>query len=162
IIEMFEMVTYWGVEGVMVSPGYHFDMIPNQELFISRQNARKVFKNILDARRKIRFYNTPLYLDFLRGEQEYQCTAWSNPTYTVMGWREPCYLLGDRHTQDVNDLYADDVWERYGVGNDPRCANCMMHCGFESASIFSAMSSPRAAIKLIKEGAVQNSGVGAG
>ena len=162
VIEMFEMVTEWGVEGVMVSPGYHFETIPNQDLFISRKNARKVFKNILDPVRKIRFYNNPLYLDFLRGEQEYQCTAWSNPTYTVMGWREPCYLLGDRHTQDVNDLYEDAIWEKYGVGNDPRCANCLMHCGFESASIFSAMKSPKAAIKLIKEGAVQNSGVGAG
>ena len=162
IIEMFEMVTEWGVEGVMVSPGYQFETIPNQDLFISRKNARKVFKNILDPRRTIRFYNNPLYLDFLRGETEYQCTAWSNPTYTVMGWREPCYLLGDRHTQDVNDLYSDEIWERYGVGKDPRCANCMMHCGFESASIFSALSSPRAAIKLIKEVAVQNSGMGAG
>jgi len=162
VIEMFEMVTEWGVEGVMVSPGYHFETIPNQDLFISRKNARKVFKNILNPERNIRFYNNPLYLDFLRGETEYQCTAWSNPTYTVMGWREPCYLLGDRHTQVVNDLYSDDIWEKYGVGKDPRCANCMMHCGFESASIFSAMSSPKAALKLIKEAVVQNSGVGAG
>jgi hopanoid biosynthesis associated radical SAM protein HpnH len=162
VISMFEMVTEMGVEGAMVSPGYHFDTVPNQDLFISRQNARKVFKNILNPKRGIRFYNNPLYLEFLRGNREYQCTAWSNPTYTVMGWREPCYLLGDRHTQDVNDLYRDELWERYGVGKDPRCANCMMHCGFESASIFSALSSPKEAIKLIKGVAVQNSGIGAG
>ena len=162
VISMFKMVTEMGVEGAMVSPGYHFETVPNQDLFISRQNARKVFKNILDPKRGIRFYNNPLYLDFLRGNKEYQCTAWSNPTYTVMGWREPCYLLGDRHTQDVNDLYSDELWERYGVGKDPRCANCMMHCGFESASIFSAMSSPREALQLIKGFAVQNSGIGAG
>ena len=162
VISMFEMVTEMGVEGAMVSPGYHFDTVPNQDLFISRKNARKVFKNILDPKRAIRFYNNPLYLEFLRGNREYQCTAWSNPTYTVMGWREPCYLLGDRHTQDVNDLYSDELWERYGVGKDPRCANCMMHCGFESASIFSALSSPKEAIKLIKGVAVQNSGIGAG
>ena len=162
VISMFEMVTEMGVEGAMVSPGYHFETVPNQDLFISRQNARKVFKNILDPKRGIRFYNNPLYLDFLRGNKDYQCTAWSNPTYTVMGWREPCYLLGDRHTQDVNDLYSEELWERYGVGKDPRCANCMMHCGFESASIFSAMSSPREALQLIKGGAVTNSGIGAG
>ena len=162
VISMFKMVTEMGVEGAMVSPGYHFESVPNQDLFISRQNARKVFKNILDPKRGIRFYNNPLYLDFLRGDKEYQCTAWSNPTYTVMGWREPCYLLGDRHTQDVNDLYSEELWERYGVGKDPRCANCMMHCGFESASIFSAASSPREALRLIKGGAVRNSGVGAG
>ena len=150
-----------GCEGAMVSPGYQFKFVPTQELFVSRQAARKIFKNVLDPRRKIRFYNNPLYLDFLRGDRDYSCTAWSNPTYTVMGWREPCYLLGDRHTQDVNDLFKDEVWDRYGVGTDPRCANCMMHCGFESASVFSALSSPRDAIRMIREGAVQNSGVGA-
>jgi hopanoid biosynthesis associated radical SAM protein HpnH len=161
LIKMFSTLTEMGIEGCMVSPGYQFDSVPNQNLFISRQNARKVFKNILDPRRKIRFYNNPLYLDFLRGEREYQCTAWSNPTYTVLGWREPCYLLGDKHTQDIKDLYSNDLWERYGVGKDPRCANCLMHCGFESASIFGTLEHPTDAIKLIRKGAVQNSGIGA-
>ena len=162
LIEMFTMLTKMGVEGCMVSPGYKFDAVPNQELFLSRQEARKIFKNVLNPERKLRFYNNPLYLDFLRGDREYQCTAWSNPTYTVMGWREPCYLLGDRHTQKVADLFDDQLWEKYGVGKDPRCANCMMHCGFESASVLGALSSPKDAFKMIKEGAVQNSGVGAG
>ena len=162
VIEMFEMVTEMGVEGAMISPGYHFDTVPNQDLFISRDNARAVFKNVLDPKRNIRFYNNPLYLDFLRGNREYQCTAWSNPTYTPMGWREPCYLLGDRHTSRVEDLMSEDLWERYGVGKDPRCANCMMHCGFESASIFGAMKNPKDAIAMARSGAVRNSGVGAG
>ncbi|MCH8109145.1 MAG: adenosyl-hopene transferase HpnH [Chloroflexi bacterium] len=160
LIEMFTMVTKMGVEGSMVSPGYQYDMVPDQQLFISRQKARAIFKNVLDPKHKIRFYNNPLYLEFLRGNREYQCTAWANPTYTVMGWREPCYLIGDRHTQNVNDLYSDELWENYGVGKDPRCANCMMHCGFESASVFGALKSPRDAIKMIREGA--NSGIGAG
>ena len=162
LIEMFEKVTEMGVEGCMVSPGYQFQSVPDQELFVTRQKARKIFKNILSPKRKIRFYNNPLYLDFLRGEREYQCTAWSNPTYTILGWREPCYLLGDRHTQNVEDLYSDELWDRYGVGKDPRCANCMMHCGFESASIFGALKNPKDIVRLVKEGAVQNAGVGAG
>ena len=116
------MVTEMGVEGAMISPGYHFETVPNQDLFISRDKARAVFKNVLDPKRDIRFYNNPLYLDFLRGNREYQCTAWSNPTYTPMGWREPCYLLGDRHTSNMDDLMSEDLWERYGVGKDPRCA----------------------------------------
>ena len=161
LIEMFTLMTKMGVEGCMVSPGYMFQSVPKQELFLSRQKARKIFKNVLDPKRKIRFYNNPLYLDFLRGDREYQCTAYSNPTYTVSGWREPCYLLGDRHTQNVNDLFEEDLWERYGVGKDPRCASCMMHCGFESASLFQAIKSPSDAFKMIKEGALQNSGVGA-
>jgi hopanoid biosynthesis associated radical SAM protein HpnH len=162
LIEMFEKVTEMGVEGCMVSPGYQFQSVPDQELFVTRKKARKIFKNILNPKRKIRFYNNPLYLDFLRGEREYQCTAWSNPTYTILGWREPCYLLGDRHTQNVEDLYSDELWGKYGVGKDPRCANCMMHCGFESASIFGALKNPKDIVRLVKEGAVQNAGVGAG
>ena len=160
LVEMFTMLTQMGVEGCMVSPGYQFDSVPNQDLFISRRSARKVFKNILDPARGIRFYNNPLYLDFLRGEREYDCTAWSNPTYTVLGWREPCYLLGDKHTQSVGDLYSDRVWDNYGVGKDPRCANCLMHCGFESASIFATLERPRDAISLIRRGGAQNSGIG--
>ena len=81
--------------------------------------------------------------------------------YTTLGWREPCYLLGDRHTQDIDDLYTDELWEKYGVGKDIRCANCMMHCGFESASLFEALGKPADMLTLVKEGAVQNSGVGA-
>ncbi len=146
----------------MVSPGYQYDTVPNQDLFISREKARAVFKNVLDPKRGIRFYNNPLYLEFLRGEREYDCAAWSNPTYTVMGWREPCYLLGDRHTDKFGDLMDDNLWERYGVGKDPRCANCMMHCGFESASIFGAVSSPKDALAMLKSGALRGSGVGAG
>ena len=161
MIEMFTLMTGMGIEGCMVSPGYQYDSVPNQELFLSRNKAREIFKNILDPKRKIRFYNNPLYLDFLRGKREYQCTAYANPTYTVSGWREPCYLLGDRHTQNVADLFDEELWERYGVGKDPRCASCMMHCGFESASIFQALNNPSDIITLVKEGAIKNSGVGA-
>ena len=162
MIKMFKMLTDMGVEGCMVSPGYQFDSVPNQELFISRRKAREVFTRILDPKHGIRFYNNPLYLDFLRGDREYQCTAWSNPTYTVSGWREPCYLLGDRHTERFDELMSDELWERYGVGKDPRCANCLMHCGFESASIYDAFVNPAAAAKMVVGGAVGKSGLGAG
>lgn len=162
VIEMFKMLTDIGVEGCMISPGYQFDSVPDQDLFISRQRARRVFRNILNPEHGIRFYNNPLYLDFLRGEREYECSAWANPTYTIMGWREPCYLLGDRHTQSIEPLFSDELWDRFGPGKDPRCADCLMHCGFESTSVFEAMKTPKDAIKMIREGAIQNSGVGAG
>ena len=161
LIEMFTMLTDMGIEGCMVSPGYQFKAVPKQDIFVGRKKAREIFKNILDPKRGIRFYNNPLYLEFLRGEREYDCTAWSNPTYTVSGWREPCYLLGDRHTENFENLMDGDLWKRYGVGKDPRCANCLMHCGFESASIYETFENPVAALKLITSGAVKNSGVGA-
>jgi MoaA/NifB/PqqE/SkfB family radical SAM enzyme len=161
--ELFTLVTDMGFEGVMVSSGYDFVDGPTQDMFLSREESIRVFKRVLndEAINRIRFYNNPLYLSFLRGERDYQCTAWSNPTYTVQGWREPCYPLADKHTENVEDLFTDALWEKYGVGVNDKCANCMMHCGFESATIYNAISSPVGAASLIKGLITKRSGVGA-
>ena len=159
--EMFRLVKEIGVEGSMISPGYDFEDAPNRDLFLTRRESRNIFKKLLDPTRTggMKFYNNPLYLNFLQGDREYQCTAWSNPTYTILGWRKPCYPLADEHVQDVNELYEADLWQKYGVGNDPRCANCMMHCGFESATIFQAISTPKDWATLIKSGAAHKGGI---
>ena len=159
--EMFRLVNEIGVEGSMISPGYDFEDAPDQNLFLNRRESRNIFKKLLDPARTVgmKFYNNPLYLNFLQGDREYQCTAWSNPTYTVLGWRKPCYPLADEHVQDVNELYKADLWQQYGVGNDPRCANCMMHCGFESATIFQAISTPKDWATLIRSGAAHKGGI---
>ena len=159
--EMFRLVKEIGVEGSMISPGYDFEDAPDRDLFLTRLESRSIFKKLLDPTRTegMKFYNNPLYLNFLKGDREYQCTAWSNPTYTVLGWRKPCYPLADEHVQDVNELYEADLWKKYGVGNDPRCANCMMHCGFESATIFQAISTPKDWVTLIKSGAAHKGGI---
>ena len=159
--KMFRLVKDIGVEGSMISPGYDFEDAPIQDMFLNRQEARNIFKKLLDPTKTqgMKFYNNPLYLNFLQGEREYQCTAWSNPTYTVLGWRKPCYPLADEHVQDVDELYEADLWQKYGVGNDPRCANCMMHCGFESATIFKAISTPKDWATLIKSGAARKGGI---
>lgn len=163
LYELFETITQMGFEGIMLSAGYDFQMVPNQEVFLKRQESIEVFRRILapDKVRRYRFYNNPLYLSFLRGERWYQCTAWSNPTYTILGWRKPCYPLADGHTQNVNELFSDALWERYGVGKDPRCANCMMHCGFESATIFAALKRPGDLVAMVKGILVNRSGIGA-
>ena len=162
--QLFELVTDMDFEGIMVSGGYDYEAAPDQQLFLSRQQSIEVFQKVLadEEIRRFRFYNNPLYLDFLRGKRWYQCTAWSNPTYTILGWRKPCYPLADEgHTQDINELFEDDLWERYGVGKNPKCANCTMHCGFESATIFGAMKDPGAMASLVKGMATRRSGVGA-
>ena len=158
--EMFRLVGDIGVEGSMISPGYEFEDAPDQELFLTRSESHSVFQKLLNPENTegMRFYNNPLYLNFLKGDRDYQCTAWSNPTYTVMGWRKPCYPLADEHTEHIAELYDEQLWERYGVGKDPRCANCMMHCGFESATIFQAVSTPKDWVTLIKSGAAHKSG----
>jgi hopanoid biosynthesis associated radical SAM protein HpnH len=159
--EMFRLVSDLGVEGSMISPGFDFEDAPDQELFLTRKESHSIFQKLLDPEtsKSARFYNNPLYLNFLKGEREYQCMAWSNPTYTVMGWRKPCYPLADEHVEHVDDLFADDLWDNYGVGKDPRCANCMMHCGFESATIFTAVQTPRDWATLIKSGAAHKGGI---
>jgi len=162
--EMFRFVGGLGVEGSMISPGFDFEDAPEQEMFLTRKESHKMFRELLNPAetKGMRFYNNPLYLNFLKGERDYQCTAWSNPTYTVMGWRKPCYPLADEHVNDVEELYKPELWEKYGVGKDPRCANCMMHCGFESATIFQAVSTPRDWATLIKSGAAGKGGFTAG
>ena len=162
---LFKKMTDMGVEGCMVSPGYDYTHAPDHDIFLTRKESNDAFKEILDEKaiKGLKMYNNPIYLDFLRGKREYQCTAWSNPTYTVMGWRKPCYPLADEHVQNVDELYDASLWnEKYGVGRDPRCSGCMMHCGFESATIFNAVSSPRDWVTLIKSGAVGKSGITAG
>ena len=162
MIEMFTLMTDMGIEGCMVSPGYQYDSVPNQELFLSRNKARGSSRT--SSTRSARSVSTTTRSTWtsLRGKREYQCTAYANPTYTVSGWREPCYLpRRPPHSKRRGTLFDEELWERYGVGKDPRCASCMMHCGFESASIFQALNSPSDIITLVKEGAVRNSGVGA-
>ena len=159
--EMFRLVGDMGVEGSMISPGYEFEAAPDQELFLTKKESQALFRRLLNPpdSRSIKFYNNPLYLNFLQGSRDYDCNAWSNPTYTTMGWRKPCYPLADEHVQDVEQLYDPELWERYGPGKDPRCANCMMHCGFESATIFQAVTTPKDWVTLIKSGAAGKSGI---
>ena len=159
--QMFRLMKDLGVEGSMISPGYEFVDAPDQDMFLTRRESHNLFKKLLDPAHTqgMKFYNNPLYLNFLRGERDYQCTAWSNPTYTVLGWRKPCCPLADEHVQKVDELFDGELWERYGVGRDPRCANCMMHCGFESATIFQAISTPKDWATLIKAGAVHKGGI---
>jgi len=149
--KLFSILTGMGVEGLMVSPGYAYEDVSDRELFLQRQESIKVFRQILDSSKGFPFYNNPLYLDFLRGEREYGCAAWTTPTYTVRGWRKPCYILADEHTEDINELFDPKLWENYGPGKDRRCANCMMHSSFEGASILHAFSHPLNLLTVARE-----------
>ena len=151
----FEMLDDMGVEGMMVSPGFQYKEVAHNDIFLQREEARNFFRRVFEGCREgVRFYNNPLYLDFLVGDREYECTQWTTPTYTPAGWRKPCYLIADEHVQSFGELMQTD-WGAYGFGRDPRCDNCMMHCGYEGSAIREAMSSPKALIELAVRSARQ-------
>jgi hopanoid biosynthesis associated radical SAM protein HpnH len=141
---LFAMLNDMGVEGMMIAPGFQYKEVAQHDIFLQREEARSFFRSVFEGCRDgIRFYHNPLYLDFLIGAREYECTQWSTPTYTPAGWRKPCYLIADEHVTTFADLMETD-WKAYGRGKDPRCETCMMHCGYEGSAMQEAMSSPKA------------------
>jgi hopanoid biosynthesis associated radical SAM protein HpnH len=134
-----------GVEGMMISPGYSYSKAPDQEHFLRRQRAHDLFGRILQpARRRWRFNQSPLFLQFLMGKRDYECTPWGNPTYNLFGWQRPCYLLQEGYAGSFQDLMETTRWERYGrrSGND-KCRDCMVHCGFEATAVQETFASWR-------------------
>ncbi len=139
---MFDFLTDLGVDGMMISPGYPYEKAPDQEHFLQREQTKKLFREILDnADPRWRFNHSLYFLEFLRGDRDYQCTAWGNPTRNIFGWQKPCYLMSDGYTQSFRELLEETPWERYGTGRDPRCSDCMVHCGYEASAVVDATSS---------------------
>jgi len=125
-----------GVEGMMISPGYSYQKAPDQQNFLKRKKTRELFARILGNRKRTwRFNQSPLFLEFLMGKREYQCTPWGNPTYNIFGWQKPCYLLQDGYTRTFQELLNDTEWDRYGTGRNEKCADCMVHCGYEASAV---------------------------
>jgi len=131
---LFELLTRAGVDGFMISPAFDFEIVGGSR-FLSREEISRVFQPLEQLRRRFSFYNTSAYLDFLLGKKEVDCMPWSTPTLTPRGWRRPCYLLADGHCGSYRELMATTAWEKYGVNKDARCANCMVHSGFEASLI---------------------------
>ena len=131
-----------GVEGMCMSPGYSYSKAPDQEHFLRRAKTRSMFARILEKpKKRWKFNHSPLFLEFLTGGREYQCTPWGNPTYNVFGWQKPCYLLQDGYAETFDELMDDTAWDRYGTGRDERCADCMVHCGYEASAVDDTFSS---------------------
>src|SRR5690349_25007169 len=131
--EMMEL----GVEGMMLSPGYSYDKAPDQQHFLGRARTRKLFRSILSNRKKEwRFNMSPLFLEFLMGKRDYACTPWGMPTYNIFGWQKPCYLLQDGYAETFDELIDATEWQNYGTeSGNPKCANCMVHSGYEASAV---------------------------
>jgi hopanoid biosynthesis associated radical SAM protein HpnH len=157
VADFFDEAMALGIEGITVSPGYSYRHAPRQDVFLGRSASKNLFREIfkrgrLNAagtgqKRRWSFNHSGLFLDFLAGNQNYQCTPWSTPTYNIFGWQRPCYLLTDEgYADSYRSLIEDTAWDSYGVGRNPACDNCMAHCGFEGTAVNDAFSHPLKAL----------------
>jgi hopanoid biosynthesis associated radical SAM protein HpnH len=139
--EMMEL----GVEGMMLSPGYSYDKAPDQKHFLGRARTRRLFRAILSNRKPTwQFNQSMLFLEFLMGKRDFQCTPWGMPTYSIFGWQKPCYLLQDGYADSFDELMAETEWANYGTeSGNPKCANCMVHSGYEATGVDYTFSSLR-------------------
>jgi hopanoid biosynthesis associated radical SAM protein HpnH len=150
--EFFDEMMDLKVEGMMLSPGYSYQKAPDQEKFLKKDSTRSLFRSILkDPKSTWRFNLSPLFLEFLQGKQDYECTPWGSPCFNVFGWQRPCYLLQDGYAKTFQELIETTEWDKYGhkSGNE-KCADCMVHCGFEPSSVDDTFGSFAGFIRTVK------------
>jgi hopanoid biosynthesis associated radical SAM protein HpnH len=142
-----------GVDEMELSPAYAYEKAPDQEHFLGVTETRELFKKVFaDGRRKKwRLNHSPLFLDFLEGKADFGCTAWGIPSYSLFGWQRPCYLMSDGYAKTYRELVETTDWDSYGRGKDPRCANCMAHCGYEPSAVMATMGSLKESIRAVRE-----------
>jgi hopanoid biosynthesis associated radical SAM protein HpnH len=137
---------------MMISPAYAYEKAPDQEHFLGVGETRELFrKAFADGNRgRWRLNHSPLFLDFLEGKADFGCTAWGIPSYSLLGWQRPCYLMSDGYTKTYRELIETTDWDAYGRGKDPRCANCMAHCGYEPSAVLATMGSLRQSLRAMR------------
>jgi hopanoid biosynthesis associated radical SAM protein HpnH len=151
VARFFDEVKALGADGITLSPGYAYERAPDQEHFLNRRATKELFRGIFRRGRRGKawpLFQSSLFLDFLAGNQTYACTPWGNPTRTVFGWQRPCYLLGEGYAKTFRELMETTDWDRYGVGNYEKCANCMVHSGFEATAVSDSLRRPWKLLRL--------------
>jgi hopanoid biosynthesis associated radical SAM protein HpnH len=155
VARFFDSVMASGVDGITVSPGYAYERAPDQQHFLNRGKTKGIFREIFRRGRKGKawsFSQSSLFLDFLAGNQTYHCTPWGNPTRNVFGWQRPCYLLGEGYAKTFKELMEETDWDAYGTGNYEKCADCMVHSGFEATAVTDAITHPLKALAVSLKG----------
>jgi hopanoid biosynthesis associated radical SAM protein HpnH len=150
--DFFDEMMALGVEGMMLSPGYSYDKAPDQSHFLGKARTRRLFRAILSNRKpQWRFNLSPLFLEYLMGKRDYACTPWGMPTYNLFGWQKPCYLLQDGYADTFAELMAATEWRQYGTeSGNPKCANCMVHSGYEASAVNATFSSWRGLLATVR------------
>ncbi len=144
-----------GLDGTTISPGYAYERAPDQNSFLNRTKTKQLFRDIFargDGGKRWSFTQSNMFLDFLAGNQSYACTPWGNPTRNVFGWQRPCYLLGEGYAKTFTELMETTDWDAYGVGNYEKCADCMVHSGFEASAVTDIMKHPLKALSVSMKG----------
>ena len=141
------------VDQMMISPAYAYEKAPDQEHFLGVTETRELFKKAFanGNRKRWRLNHSPLFLDFLEGKVDFQCTAWGIPSYSLLGWQRPCYLMADGYVKTYKELIETTDWDKYGRGKDPRCNNCMAHCGYEPTAVLATMGSLKQSLRALRE-----------
>ena len=155
VASFFDEITKIGVDGITVSPGYAYERAPDQQHFLNRSRTKQLFRDIFKRGRKGKawsFSQSGLFLDFLAGNRDYRCTPWGNPTRTVFGWQRPCYLLGEGYAKTFKELMDETDWDAYGTGNYAKCADCMVHSGYEATAVNDAVRHPLRALGVAMRG----------
>jgi hopanoid biosynthesis associated radical SAM protein HpnH len=151
----FDTLKNMEVDGITVSPGYAYERAPEQQHFLARSRTKQLFRDILahgDGGRRWAFSQSSLFLDFLAGNETYRCTPWGNPTRTVFGWQRPCYLLGEGYARSFRALMDETDWDAYGTGRYEKCADCMVHSGYEASAVEDTLAHPLAAARVALRG----------
>jgi hopanoid biosynthesis associated radical SAM protein HpnH len=155
VAAFFDKTKELGIDGITVSPGYAYERAPDQQHFLNRSKTKQLFRDILsrgDGGKRWSFSQSSLFLDFLAGNQTYKCTPWGNPARTVFGWQRPCYLVGEGYTKTFRELMDTTDWDAYGTGNYEKCADCMVHSGFEATAVNDTVAHPLKAMKVAFSG----------
>jgi hopanoid biosynthesis associated radical SAM protein HpnH len=154
VAKFFDDVMAIGVDGMTVSPGYAYERAPDQAHFLNRRKTKELFRDIFrrGRGRKWAFSQSTLFLDFLAGNQSYRCTPWGNPTRNYFGWQRPCYLLGEGYAKTFDELMTETDWDAYGTGNYEKCADCMVHSGYEATAAMDAVKHPLKALVVAMRG----------
>jgi hopanoid biosynthesis associated radical SAM protein HpnH len=150
----FDEMMRLGVEGMTISPGYRYEKAAGHERFLVRERTHQLFRRILgdpERRRHWRFNQSPLFLEFLVGARDYDCTPWGNPSFGIFGWQKPCYLIQDGYAASFQELLEETRWQRYGpAAPEPRCQDCMLHSGFEASAVDEGFSSLRGFLAMVR------------
>ncbi len=154
VAKFFDSVMAMGVDGIMTSPGYAYERAPDQAHFLTRQKTKQLFRDILKGGKGKgwKFTQSPLFMNFLAGNENYKCTPWGKPTRNVFGWQRPCYLLGEGYASSFTELMESTDWDKYGTGAYEKCADCMVHSGYESTAVMDAVASPLKTLRVALRG----------